>query len=426
MASNTYVALSTQTLGSPTTSVTFSSIPQGYTDLVLVLNGTTGTTSTIGLRFNSDTASNYSCTYLLGSGSSAASGREVSQPYLYLGTSYTSDGMTRINIQNYSNSTTKKTAISRSDNAGNRVASWVGLWQGTAAITSVEVTTSGGGNFNTGTTFTLYGVAADTNAYTAKATGGTITADVGYIYHTFTGNGTFTPLTGLSCDILVVAGGGGSWTGIGGGGSGGGGAGGLLGFTSQSLTATGYTVTVGAGGTDSNGSNSQFGSLTAAVGGGRGGQADTIGSAGGSGGGTGFRTPSSGTAAGTSGQGNAGGNTSGSYPNFNSGGGGGAGGAGGTGGTNGGAGGIGSSAYSSWATVTNTGQSGYYAGGGGGMIWYPSGSPGAGGTGGGGTGAATSTSSGSNGAANTGGGAGGSAQTATSGGSGVVIVRYAK
>ena len=38
-AGNTYVALATQTLGSATATVTFSSISGAYTDLVLVYNG---------------------------------------------------------------------------------------------------------------------------------------------------------------------------------------------------------------------------------------------------------------------------------------------------------------------------------------------------------------------------------------------------
>lgn len=429
MATNTYVALDTKTVTSAVSSVTFTSIPQGYTDLVIVCSVSSTATANILLRFGNgsiDTASNYSNTFVYGTGSAAGSSRTSSQTSLYAGAVGASSefALSTIHIQNYSNATTYKTFLSRFAWISSAVYATVGLWRSTSAVNTLTLT-SDGTNFAAGSTFTIYGIAADDGTYSAKATGGTITADQFYVYHTFTSSGTFAPTSSVNADILVVAGGGGSYTSPGGGGSGGGGAGGLLGFTSQSLTPSSYTVTVGAGGTDANGSNSQFGSLTAAVGGGRGGAADTIGSVGGSGGGTGFRTPA-GPAAGTSGQGYAGGNTSGSYPNFNSGGGGGAGAAGGTGNTNGGAGGVGSNAYSAWATATSTGHSGYYAGGGGGMIWYPSGSPGAGGTGGGGTGASTSTGTGSNGLANTGGGAGGSAQTATSGGSGIVIVRYLK
>jgi len=62
-----------------------------------------------------------------------------------------------------------------------------------------------------------------------KATGGTITSDATYWYHTFSANGTFTPLLSISgCEVLIVAGGGGG--GYGSAASGGGGAGGLLYF----------------------------------------------------------------------------------------------------------------------------------------------------------------------------------------------------
>ena len=133
-----------------------------------------------------------------------------------------------------------------------------------------------------------------------KATGGTITSDASYWYHTFTGNGTFTPLQSLTADILVIAGGGGGGINqygntIGGGG----GAGGLLYFSSQSLTATGYTCTIGGGGSanttgaaGTNGSDSQFGALTLVKGGGRGagwaGSFFAAGSQGSGGGGAGF------------------------------------------------------------------------------------------------------------------------------------------
>jgi hypothetical protein len=75
-AGNTYEAIATQTLGSAAASVTFSSIPGTYTDLVLVVAGTLTTgTENIVMQFNGDTGSNYSVTSLLGDGSTASSFR---------------------------------------------------------------------------------------------------------------------------------------------------------------------------------------------------------------------------------------------------------------------------------------------------------------------------------------------------------------
>ena len=424
MATNTYVALATQTLNSAVSSVTFSSIPQGYTDLRIVYSGTGSTTIPFALRFNGDSGSNYSYTILYGSGSSAASTRGSNQAEGYLGNVWTDQNTIIVDIMNYSNTTTYKTQISRANSAGNRVAAWVNLWRSTAAITEILVTATGGGTYQAGSTFTIYGIANADNFN--KANGGVIVEDSTYMYHIFGGSGTFTPKEAITADILVIAGGGGG----GNFGGGGGGAGGLLGFTSQSLTATNYTVTVGAGGAGAAansalygvaGSNSQFGALTACVGGGRGGGRATSspGTTGGSGGGNAY---SLGSLAGTSGQGYAGGAGTAN-------GGGGGGGAGEAGNTDAvqGSGGDGVSTYSSWGAATGLGQniSGTYwfAGGGGG--WGDNAVGGTGGDGGGGTGSSSATPSGM---ANTGGGGGATSQTiaAGNGGSGVVIIRYPK
>jgi hypothetical protein len=438
MATNTYVALNKITLVTATSTITFSSIPSTYTDLVIVFNGTAATATYTGLQFNGDTGSNYSYTQVHGNGTSALSGRSSNATELYTSSSNTvttTPSVMIVNIQNYANTTTNKTALIRNSNAAVEAAAAVGTWRNTAAITSVTIKTPGT-NFAVGSTFSLYGIKSDTNAYTAKATGGVITADVGYIYHTFTSSGTFTPLQSLSCDALVIAGGGGGEI------QGGGGAGGYLGLTNQSLSATGYTVTVGGGGaggvrsTSSAvvGTNSSFNS-NSAIGGGVGGPANSSGGTGGSGGGGGRDGGLGG--AGTSGQGFAGGR-SGTGAGWNgAGGGGGAGAVGSNGfGNNssgseqGGNGGIGSNANLSWASATSTGVNGYYAGGGGGGTQTAGTVVGVGGTGGGGT-AATQGGTPTSGTTNTGGGGGGlggttSPSTAGAGGSGIVIIRYPK
>lgn len=441
MPTNTYVALDSVTVGTATPSITFTGINQGYTDLVLVVNATPTTSGGIDLYLtvNGDTTSGlYSKTHLAGSGTSAGSTRFTGQnriaTFWQVGPQNTQPFLVNYSLQNYSNSSVFKTVLARAgafQGSASEVNAFVGLWRNTNAITSVTLTASSG-NFAVGSNFSLYGIAA--TGAGAKATGGVIYSDSQYYYHAFAASGTFTPTQSITADCLVIAGGGG-------GAHGGGGAGGLLAFTGQSLTATGYTVTVGGGGAGgsgttkgTNGVDSQFGGLTLVKGGGGAGVGGTFtplrndGLTGGSGGGgapSGASAGAGGSA--TSGQGFAGGNAgtgAGTYPG---GGGGGAGavGAVGVNATGGGAGGIGSSTYSSWGTATGFGQnvSGtvYFAGGGGGGS--DSGA-GAGGLGGGGAGAALTATAG---AANTGGGAGGSSNNAgVAGGSGIVIVRYAK
>ena len=435
---STYTPIASQTLSSAASSVTFSNIPQTYTDLVLVINGTSNQDDTVGLQFNSDTGTNYSATRLSGNGTTASSGRWSSISQSYYGVFYTTTTNAIIDFQNYSNATTYKTFIARSNNASNDVRTTVGLWRNTAAITSIKLTFFGASTYSSGSTFNLYGIDAQASVL-AKATGGqTITKDANYWYHVFNSSGTFTPSQSVTADILVIAGGGGAGYNNGGGG----GAGGLLAHNSQSLASgTSYTVTIGAGGVENtgNGSNSQFGSLTASVGGGGGGNYYAVnGLSGGSGGGGGAQpfgeSPFLGAGNGgspTSGQGNAGGaGQSNGHPNHLGGGGGGAG-AAGTSAASGSHGGNGVSTYSSWGSATGTGQNiggtYWYAGGGGGGRSNQNG--GTGGNGGGGNG-------GGNigprpGTANTGGGGGaqpnqgtGSNLAGQAGGSGIVIVRY--
>lgn len=459
MATNTYVALASYTIPSAVSTYTFTSIPQTYTDLVMVVNGGLSTANQ-SFRFQVgngtiDTGNNYSYTYLAGNGSSASSSRASNtsgfNAYHVAGQS---DANIKNNVilhfQNYSNTTTYKTVLNRG-NSDLETAATVALWRSTAAINTILVGTTSG-NIVAGTTITIYGVAAASVG--AKATGGTIYQDASYFYHVFSGNGTFTPTQSISADVLVVAGGGSG----GGYAGGGGGAGGLLGFTSQSLASgTGYTCTVGAGAaggvsSPGNGSSSQFASLTAPAGGGYGAIGGGVTSwganTGGSGGGGGSSNPTASGAAGTSGQGYAGGNGGGAGGNYVGGGGGGSGAVGETAATQTPAtapsGGNGTSAYSSWVIATGIGDvvsgTGYVAGGGGGnksnnaapTVTARS----FGGYGGGGRGAEMDGSgstlvSAENGRINTGSGGGGGGNSSNTnicaaGGSGVVIVRYAK
>ena len=160
MAVSAYEVISTQTLGSATATVTFSSIPQTYTDLVLVLQGASSVDDTIMMQFNSDTGSNYSWTQIGADvGSGVFSSRASSVASIRIGYGNTSQGSHIAQIMNYSNATTYKTNMSRSNKAASDVRAIVGLWRNTAAITSVTVIQTGG-SFSTGFTFSLYGIKA--------------------------------------------------------------------------------------------------------------------------------------------------------------------------------------------------------------------------------------------------------------------------
>ena len=156
---STYTPIATTTLGSAASSVTFSSISGSYTDLFLVFEGTC-TSGVVGcvLRFNSDTSTNYSYTILSGDGSSASSSRSSNQTTMQVGgMTSSSRSMMTASINNYSNSTTYKTVLSRQASATLETRAYVGLWRSTAAITTVLVSTSTD-TFVAGSSFTLYGV----------------------------------------------------------------------------------------------------------------------------------------------------------------------------------------------------------------------------------------------------------------------------
>jgi hypothetical protein len=468
MSTNTYVALDRQLVASNTPSVTFTGISQAYTNLEIVVSGGfVSNNDELGLRFNGDTSTNYSTTFMLGDGGSAVGTRQANATSVNAGRMGSTQlrGISRIVINDYKDPNINKTVISKTGSAigvnggtGGYIYNNVSLWRATPqAITSITLFEVGGNNILAGTTVSLYGILAEGSSPAPKATGGAIYSDSLYYYHVFGSTGVFTPSQALSCDVLTVAGGGGG----GAYGGGGGGAGGYRLLSTQSLVnGTNYTATVGAGGNAGvynssqavSGSNSSFAgsgfSTITASGGGYGGGYPTgtqSGGSGGSGGGSWVVTGASGNAGGYSPvEGFAGGNgAAGGSFNETSGGGGGAGGVGqnATGGSRGGDGGVGNSAtFSTWGFATGVGQnvSGTYYIAGGGGAGQPgnitAGAQAIGGFGGGGTGSTKSGLPSTAGSANTGSGGGagsysgtpGTIYTASNGGSGVVIVRYLK
>ena len=165
---STYTPIATTTLGSAAASVTFSSISGAYTDLVLVASNVLNASSTnsVFLRFNSDSSTNYSSTFLEGTGSAASSNRVSNRTVIdsgyNVGLSTSSVGQVIFNIMNYANTTTFKTVISRfaqAVGAAPGTSATVSLWRKTPeAITSIEVRCDV--NFSIGSTFTLYGIKA--------------------------------------------------------------------------------------------------------------------------------------------------------------------------------------------------------------------------------------------------------------------------
>jgi hypothetical protein len=162
MPTPTYDLIASTTLAAASASVTFSSIPATYRDLILVLNGESGSALEISYRFNGDTGSNYSWLNAMGfvGGTNTFS---ISENKIVAWLPNNLDANTRFDqitqIMDYSATDKHKTTLNR---FGGRSSSTgltsmaAGRWANTAAITSVVI--NGSANFAIGSTFNLYGV----------------------------------------------------------------------------------------------------------------------------------------------------------------------------------------------------------------------------------------------------------------------------
>lgn len=164
----TYEPIATTTLGSAG-QISFTSIPNTYTDLRLVLVGTSVTSfDHARMRFNSDTASNYSSTEIYTAGSAVGVINNANGTFIYAdaqggGMSSTVPGLVTADILSYAGSTYKSCLLTGSENTNGTgyITRGIGLWRSTSAITRIDLfTDTSPSNFKAGTTATLYGIKA--------------------------------------------------------------------------------------------------------------------------------------------------------------------------------------------------------------------------------------------------------------------------
>lgn len=165
------ILIASNTLTSSAASVTFSSIPSTYTDLVLRVsarNNNTGVdNSNLLVRFNSDSATNYSVTYIFGNGATALSSRLSSQTTAsgYIGvngdsTTANSFSSLELYIPSYNVAQNKPISFSNAVETNSTTAyntAVAGLWRNTATIDSIVLTTDSS-TFKSGSSFFLYGL----------------------------------------------------------------------------------------------------------------------------------------------------------------------------------------------------------------------------------------------------------------------------
>ena len=165
MPTSTYTPLANLTLGASQNPVVFSSIGQGYKDLVLVITGKgTSGSPAITCSYNSDSSTVYNYVYMGGNGTNALSSSASNTNALFYALNPSNLDTTNVaqsitHIMDYSATDKHKTSLSRSDNAGTGTLAIVNRWGSNSAITSIQIYASVG-SFAAGSTFALYGIAS--------------------------------------------------------------------------------------------------------------------------------------------------------------------------------------------------------------------------------------------------------------------------
>ena len=168
---NTFVKISSQTVGSGgTASVTFSNIPQTFTDLKVFVSARSSQAATNDAAycyFNGD-SSNYSNRFIYGTGTGTGTASNTTGIYLapVNGDSSTANAVGNLEfyIPNYTSTTNPKSVnvdgVQESNASASFMAISAGLWNpGTqAAITSITIYPATGPNWLENSTFYLYGI----------------------------------------------------------------------------------------------------------------------------------------------------------------------------------------------------------------------------------------------------------------------------
>jgi len=163
----TYTLISSVTVSSATNTISFTSIPQTYTDLLFKISGRFSLdTASAFLRYNG-TTTNGSIRWIDGDGSSATSNTDGSNQYGpvhgVVNSTKTANtfGNAEIYIHNYTSSNYKSSStdgVTENAATATTMALGVNLWSNTAAITSIEIVGAASANFVQYSTAYLYGI----------------------------------------------------------------------------------------------------------------------------------------------------------------------------------------------------------------------------------------------------------------------------
>lgn len=169
----TYTLISSNVLTTDTASITFSSIPSTYTDLVLRMSLRTNPAATVSnfyVVYNSDTSAIYSDRFIFGNGATATSSSNtanqtpsnIADAYINGATS-TSNTFSDVElyVPNYTSTTSKPYSISSAQETNATTAyvmALAQLYRNTTAITSIGIFNISTRKFVSGSSFYLYGI----------------------------------------------------------------------------------------------------------------------------------------------------------------------------------------------------------------------------------------------------------------------------
>jgi hypothetical protein len=158
MATSTYIPLATVTLAEAASEVSFGSISQDYSDLVLVFECQGSNSNRINGNLNSDAGANYSMVSMEDDGGTTTSDSGTGTAYFHAGVCRdTSRSINIVNIMGYSDTDKHTSILSRENAPAARMGARAMRWANTAAVTSVAVSCSAG-TFDSGSTFKLFGI----------------------------------------------------------------------------------------------------------------------------------------------------------------------------------------------------------------------------------------------------------------------------
>jgi hypothetical protein len=167
-ANNQFGAMVPIAYASESTFSGFTNIPSTYQDLYVVGSvapDATRTATSLWLRLNGDSGTNYSITQLDGNASAVSSSRAANNTIFGLNFSLVSGnpGTFQMWILNYASTSVFKTVLIRSANDNNGAGTTTvaaGLFRTTAAINAINLLYPGGNSQTANTTASLYGIRA--------------------------------------------------------------------------------------------------------------------------------------------------------------------------------------------------------------------------------------------------------------------------